>query len=581
LSSFDEEKRAEYRAAATRAYDAALKDFGANVRVRMLSADHFLRIKEDTKAAPIVSGLLDPQADVPKDVRIWASQQQALLEARSGNYGDTRKALAALQAARSKGGDQTDVNLRLQLQLLQRLVEVDTRVEQRVVYQALLDAEKLTPLDQLRYADLLDSLGAWEEANAQYIAHLTALPDSIPGRIAYCHALLRHLPDGGEIRDLLTRELSAVERKEPNSTRTTLLRARFLAATERQDEATQLVQALIDPRFVEQGEAKYRRFVQQENAVEFFQTVLLSTPRGEPLTTDALTEASKLVRRGELDAAAKLIAGSPVGSFVDQALHSTLQQSIRTLEEWNPVAAESYLQRRLTSSAPRDAALDLAKHLVRQKKMDEALKLCDAQWEQITPAGVAFVVSVIARSADDRQLADLKVWRDRLAASADALTPAEQAHLYTFLGDYDNLTRDYDSAVAQYRKALAADRTRYVPLNNAAFLQARRGKDLDEAATSIGEAIQIAGPRRELVDTRATVLMAKDQLIEARDELQQFVARSSDPATLFRLAECHYKLRDTAQAKTTLDTALANGLDPKRLHPLDQELLEKMKRDLR
>ncbi|HUQ69961.1 MAG TPA: hypothetical protein VM165_10585, partial [Planctomycetaceae bacterium] len=113
-------------------------------------------------------------------------------------------------------------------------------------------------------------------------------------------------------------------------------------------------------------------------------------------------------------------------------------------------------------------------------------------------------------------------------------------------------------------------------LNNFAFLSARTGKNLPEAAEAIETALRMAGSRPDLQDTRAMVLIAQDRLAEARDLLEDMTAQHVNATALFRLAECYHRQQQSALASAALKLAVDKGLVATQLHPLDRAVLEEL-----
>ena len=111
---------------------------------------------------------------------------------------------------------------------------------------------------------------------------------------------------------------------------------------------------------------------------------------------------------------------------------------------------------------------------------------------------------------------------------------------------------------------------------NLAWLLARRGSDLEEASLLVNRAMKIAGPMPELLDTRGCVCLALSQNRQAVEFLTQAADESASPSTLLHLAEAQQAVGDRTAAQKTLKKAIAAGLQRGRLHPLDQDVLDRL-----
>jgi lipoprotein NlpI len=579
LAAADGPERTRWLAEATRRYDAALTEFPNDTLTRVQALDHFLQTGANERAQALITYLLDPVRAVPPDVRALVRRRQAVLEARSGSYGDTLKAIAALQQLRKAGGDQSPENLRLELRLLQRLREVDTKAEQKPLLLALEQQGKLTREEHLQLAQLLTDLDEWDAAETRYKTFLAAYPQYVGGRLSYAAALLKQAATRPELLDAVSAQLEELKALEPRSFRTLALEAQYLAARGDAAAATALVQSLVETRLAAKGEARFRVLLEQENVQELFQTLGTSgVVRNRRDIFEALQAAWALVRRGQTEQAARSLANGPAAGVFDDLLRGVSLQAARLVEAWDAHQAAAFYRTAVTTTSGRQAPIELARLLVNTGAVDEALTVCEEHWTRMTPAGVALILSLIARRNEPQHQAKLAVWEERVQSAAAGSATEDQPAMYMYLGNYANELGRYDAAVAHYQRAKGVEELRYVPLNNFAFLSARLGQNLEEAAAAIDAALQIAGPRRELVDTKATVLLALNRAEEARDYLRQSTVSRTDPLLLFRLAECYYRLKDRAAARSTLDSALQQGLQPETLHPLDRPLLAEMQK---
>lgn len=564
---------------ATKRYDTALIEFPHDVLVRVQALDHFLQRGINDRAQNLIAYLLDPARSIPADVRALARRRQAVLDARSGSYGDTLKAILALQRARQAGTDLSFENLRLQLRLLQRLREIDTSREQKPLLLELEQQGKLTRDEQLQLAQVLLNLGEWDAAEQRFRKVCTTYPQYVTGRLAYATALLKRSATEPQLLETTAEQLRLVKSLEPQSFRTIALEARWLAAQGKLSEATMLVQSMVASRLAVQGDRRFQVLIEQENVGELFETLAASEAfRQRRDILEALQSALALIRRGQTEQAARHLAAGPAAPLLDEQLRDINLQAGLLVEEWDVPQAETYFRAALTQHPSRRTAFELSRLLANQGRVEEALAVCEEQWDRMTPSGVAIVLSLLSRRKEPQLAEQLAAWEQRVQAAAAELPPGERSNLHLHLGHYANELGRYDMALGHYRVAQSLDQRRYVPLNNFAFLCARLNQDLDEAEKAIETALELAGPRTELVDTKAAVLLARNRVTEAREYLQGFTTQYPHPITLFRLAECYLRLNDLPAARSTLQQALQLGLKPESLHPLDRSLFTDMQK---
>jgi Tfp pilus assembly protein PilF len=96
-------------------------------------------------------------------------------------------------------------------------------------------------------------------------------------------------------------------------------------------------------------------------------------------------------------------------------------------------------------------------------------------------------------------------------------------------------------------------------------LLAMQKKDLDEALQLINRAIEIAGPVGSMLDSRATVYMARGEPGKALEDLQVAIADDPKPVRLFHQAQAYDLAGNEVAAKESLKKANDAGLTPEML----------------
>jgi Tfp pilus assembly protein PilF len=219
--------------------------------------------------------------------------------------------------------------------------------------------------------------------------------------------------------------------------------------------------------------------------------------------------------------------------------------------------------------------------LTRQKKYDEALTRCKEARTKVAPelVGGATVAVLRAMGAqpDAAQCGAIESWLQEESKKAP-----KSAYLYLHLADLRDLQRDYKKSQEYCSKALEQEQNNLVALNNLAWLLSQDGKAA-EALTLINRAIEVGGPRAELLDTRATVQLALGRSDLALADLEAAQPEGQEPPTMLLRKAQAQKLAGNTQAAIDLlkkADAAKPGLKTLPLHPLEEANLKKLRDEL-
>jgi predicted Zn-dependent protease len=127
---------------------------------------------------------------------------------------------------------------------------------------------------------------------------------------------------------------------------------------------------------------------------------------------------------------------------------------------------------------------------------------------------------------------------------------------------------------------LKSERGNVTALNNLAWLLAQKADGAAEALELIDRAIEVNGPAPGLLDTRATVNLARNQPDAAIRDLEEANLESPGAPRLFQLARAHLKARDRTAAAKAFTEAKRLGFDPQQLHPLQQDAARRLASEL-
>jgi Tfp pilus assembly protein PilF len=152
----------------------------------------------------------------------------------------------------------------------------------------------------------------------------------------------------------------------------------------------------------------------------------------------------------------------------------------------------------------------------------------------------------------------VKELKDRLTVLRHGL-----ARLYDLRGRYAE-------SEAVYRAILNDQQTDVLALNNLSWLLAQRSGDGKTALELIDKAITNMGRRADLLDTRGVVFLALNEPDKALADFKEATADDRTPTRLFHLARAHLAAKDRATALKVMLDARTAGLDPSKLHPVEQ-----------
>jgi tetratricopeptide (TPR) repeat protein len=222
--------------------------------------------------------------------------------------------------------------------------------------------------------------------------------------------------------------------------------------------------------------------------------------------------------------------------------------------------------------------LAFAGFLARWQRLSEALDQCEKASRAGAPAelvGGAAVAMLRSGRPTARQC-------DRVQALLEAALAKQPASpvLLVQRADLEDVRGKYDRAEKLYRAALAADPNNVMALNNLAWLLAQRAGKGDKALPLIERAIELLGPRPDLLDTRALVYLAQGRAREAVADLERATHDAPTAARYFHLARALNTDHRSGDARAAFRKAKDAGLALKRLHPIDRVAYRKIAGEL-
>lgn len=504
---------------AQKKYEEALAAKPGDAVTMRYAAKFHLRTHNVAAAEDLLERLVGGDVAAGKADRIWARRRLALLLATRPGYQNRQKALELIEQNLAEEADSVQ-DRRVKAGMLAKDPSSDSRqlaireLEDLVAGEDNASAEDLYELHQLYLAE-----GNWVKANDQMVR---LLADYGP-RPRYVVPYVRALLDRGE----LSEAANWLDRLEgyviANSYTMVQLRSELLVRSGDPGRAKELMLGFVD------GEDAY--------PADRLTRVRLMAGHFEEL-------AERLEGNGRAEAAAEFLA-----------------------------AAESLL-RQYVAERPLEA-LRLGAFLARQGRIDEALELIEDRWEADTPIALAGAMVALLRhpAATPEQLRRAENVLKAALVKFDRAVP-----LLLVTADYYSNHGRYREAESNYREIIDKNPNDAVALNNLAVLLALQGTKTDEALELINRAIGIAGPVAPMLDSRASVHLARGNPQDALKDLAGAISEQPSPVRRFHQAQAFEMAGQRPEAVRAMRQALDDGLTPEMLQPLERPAFERMRK---
>jgi tetratricopeptide (TPR) repeat protein len=241
-----------------------------------------------------------------------------------------------------------------------------------------------------------------------------------------------------------------------------------------------------------------------------------------------------------------------------------------------PKEAEAFY-RQLLPLAPKSYVL-LAKMLIDQKKIDDAVELCLSTAKDRPAAEVATVLAQLLPAASDGHVLDERV-RSLIASALQ--DDGDNVNLLMSIAVRHVAENNNQKAAELFKRVVDLQPNNTLALNNLATLLAEQPDQLDEARKYVERAMVIEGRNPALLDTLGTILIRAGKFAEAVTALEEAVAGSAtDPRYYFHLAAAYQRVGRSDDARKNLETSRNLGLDQAILTTGDRELLDSLNRAL-
>ncbi|MGW8257639.1 MAG: tetratricopeptide repeat protein, partial [Thermoguttaceae bacterium] len=504
-------------------------------------AEFYQRIGKLAEAEALLKRIVDGKVQGSTEELIWARRKLALLTASKGGLVNLETARALLQKNLKIAADSTE-DLRIKAKV-EAIDPRETRKDDAIItLTKMIEGKQASPEDRLSLALLY--LSAEKQAAAADSLSNNSDSDSSGGA-----------PSTAWIKaSEILRNLATSKNRKPQ----------YLVA---------YIKALLDHGEVSNAEAYLSKLA--SDFPNYAATVTL--------------QANMLVRRGRYEDALDTLK-----SFVDhkhtvptdrsqrmRIVADTLEKLAEHIKEsGQKVVAENYLRnaemyyRQYIYEHP-SQSLDLATFFVDQGKLDDALNILEAYWSNSDPVTLSKVGMNIVNH--DKQSKEIAQRVEKVLSSARAKFKDHPAFTAA-MADLRFIQNRYDEAETYYRQILEKNPGHAVAMNNLALLLALEGKNLDEALQLINKAIEIEGPLPAILDTRASVYIARKDANNALKDVKQAVADSATPMRLFHKALALQLAKQPFAAASVMQRALKGGLKKDMLSALEYETFDKLQK---
>ncbi|MHC4177966.1 MAG: tetratricopeptide repeat protein, partial [Planctomycetota bacterium] len=239
--------------------------------------------------------------------------------------------------------------------------------------------------------------------------------------------------------------------------------------------------------------------------------------------------------------------------------------------------AAEHWYRRLAKLIP-ERYEPLTMSLAQQGRVSEAIELClQAAKSDSSPRAAVVLASVLTIGKPTEE--DYRLAEPLLAKAAE--DHRDNAAVLSSIANVRIMQQRTDDAVQLYRQVLKLRPKDTVTLNNLATLLAERADTRKDALRHIEDAIRIAGPQPQYLDTKGTILILDGKLDEAVECLEKAAsAPRPDPRYYLHLAVAYLWLGEDEKASDAYKNALAGDLTSRILMPTDEKFLSELKQKL-
>jgi tetratricopeptide (TPR) repeat protein len=502
-------------------YSKAIKESPKDIQTVKRMIAFLIMAGELKQAEEVLNGLNKSKDKIAPEDFVWVRRTLASLKFDQGSPKERKEAIALIDE-NLKNDPNSLADKRVMAFGLSRKGTHEDRKKSETL---LIELTKIpNPSDKDRYllAKLLLMKNNWSEASQLFQSLMAA--DNI--KPEWLNAYIRAMIKRGEFNDA-QRLLDQYRKMIPNDFHGYAIQAMLDAGRGQTDKAIDDLKAYID--------------------------------------SDKAKPSSKSTRvRLAAQSAEKIADQEQLGSKRAEAVTKLLDQA----EVWLREEAKSNPVYRM----------NLASFLAKRGEYPESISLAEQNWRLNRPANIAMMSGRLASSGNPpeeimKRLEEL-LNKSLVRYRQDPAILLAKAELRMAQGNNDE-------AEKFFRKVLEKQPNNIVALNNMSVFLALQGKELDEALKMINQAIESNGPIAALMDSRATVYMARGETEAALEDLEFALSEEPSPVRYFHQAQALLQNGEKQKAAVVFEQAKKIGLNAEKLQTIERPAYEKLEQELK
>lgn len=445
----------------------------------------------------------------------------------------------------------------------------------------------LTWNEQLLRAFLLNEAGKWSEAWVLYKELMQTDPDNSELLSTFVQTAASQKDPQPALLNDMERAVNTLLANEASSFRTAAARARWMTAAKREAEAIPVLERFLNRLNSVEVDSMFEELLRMRQAGYSRELIAeKATERKDPFAVNVIAVAGQLLADPTTAPdLRKALGGYFEEEDVAQRVRDSMKLSIAEMYESIgalDLAEQILLEVRKGWTGP-GLEIVLAGFYSRHDRSEQAIRVVEGL--KNVPDAVVAQIGVGVLRAAKVNAEQARPFEERMlkmrSTSTDATGNTWQISTLALTDLYDHLAR-FDDAAKLHRELLAKNPNNVIALNNLAWLLAfsEQSTDREEAAKLVSEAVRLAGPVAELLDTRGVALMQIGQAEQAIATLQTAIKESPTPSNHFHLAVAQLRAKRRPDARQSFEKAIALGFDAEKIHPLEAPLLAELKAGL-
>ena len=507
--------------------------------------------------------------DAEDSIKRWAKARLAVLKATNLSFENVVEGLKELELNFNDEEKRMPGFLRTKAQILSRKISHAGRIEQIENLEKLRKVTKLTTAEAFRLALLYD-LTNQDEEYEKIIKMLLAENYIKPTYVAQYASWLTVRKRFDEAKT----QLLKLEQLMPNTLVSVGTRIRFHFAKGEKELGLRAAKDFLEKFKKKRGDF---RFSSSLDSKQLKQT-LLELDKNPALKDQAsmkrLERIQSLIEDSRTEAATsllkELIQQKQLQTWAGNLTVQLLASQIRNFGEI--AEARNLFNTYYDFKRNPQGRLFVATLLADEGHIDKALAAATAAEKFVRLESMAdFYSTMIHKNVSKEQFASIENWfKTTLEKQPESVV------MLNALAEISVLKSDFAQAISFYRNLLKISPTHIGALNNLAWILSQSPRTASEANLLIVEALKMAGPTSELLDTQGLVHLALENPQKAILDFQQAISEFPAPEYYFHLSLAYFRMNNLSKARENLKTALDRGFSPGSLMPAELKDYQEM-----